>query len=243
LKFFCAFGWPADPSPQLPFKKLPIFPIFRMAICPKRLIFTSHAKKFSHHDGDTDIMQSIVHNQPSQSGKKRKLQQAVILATSIAVVQATLNTTLSFLSREEPRPKRTSPLKGGEYIRELLESAHPGRIQEVLRMRLKPFEALCNIMREEGHLHDTKHIDVEEQLAMFLHVVSKSAGFRDVEERFQHSGETVHRYFHTVLNGLLALVPKYIKHPITEIPDAITSNPKFYPFLSHFALTLGEGIA
>lgn len=175
-------------------------------------------------------MQSIVHNQPSRSEKKRKLQQAVILAASIAVVQATLNNILSFLSPEEPGPKRTLSLKGSEYIRELLESVHPERIQEVLRMKLKPFEALCNIMREEGHLHDTKHIAVEEQLAMFLYMVGKSAGFQDVEERFQHSRDTVHRHFHTVLNGLLALVPKYIKLPTTEILDAITSNPKFYPF-------------
>jgi hypothetical protein len=175
-------------------------------------------------------MQSTVDNQSSLIEKKRKYQ-AIISAASTLAVNATINTSLHFFSRKEPQSKRTSGLRGGEYIQELLDSAHPERIQEVLRMKLKPFETLCKVMRETNYLHNTRHITVEEQLAMFLHIVGKGSGFRDTEERYQHSGETIHRHFHAVLDGLVALVPKYIKPPsTTEIPDAITTNPKFYPF-------------
>ena len=71
---------------------------------------------------------------------------------------------------------------------------------------------------------------IEEQLAMFLHVVGRGMSFRDVEERYQHSGETVFRYFRAVLNAFTALIPKYIKLPSTEIPFAISAFTKNYPF-------------
>jgi len=65
---------------------------------------------------------------------------------------------------------------------------------------------------------------------MFLHVVGRGTSFRDVEERYQHSGETVFRYFRAVLNAFTALIPKYIKLPSTEIPFAISAFMKNYPF-------------
>src|SRR5216117_4617042 len=76
-------------------------------------------------------------------------------------------------------------------------------------------------------------ITIEEQVAMFLFTVARSAGNRDVQERFQHSGETVSRYFHDVLKAINRLVPKYIKLPTSSGPNmsiAITSNAKFYPY-------------
>jgi DDE superfamily endonuclease len=177
-------------------------------------------------------MEPTINDQSSED--RRKKIYNIITATIIAAVSTTLDKALPFLSRQEPRPKRTSSLGGAEYIRELLSTAHPDRIQDVLRMQLKPFQKLCDIMREIELLQDTRHIAVEEQLAMFLHVVGKGSGFRDCEERFQHSGETVYRHFHSVLDALTALVPQYIQSPPNdEIPEKITSDPKFYPYFEN----------
>jgi hypothetical protein len=101
-------------------------------------------------------------------------------------------------------------MTGAMYIQELLAAEHDGRIQEVLRMQLKPFKVLCNVMRKDGLLLDSQNISVEEALAMFLHIVGRGTSFRDVEERYQHSGATVFRYFRAVVEALLKLVPKYV---------------------------------
>jgi hypothetical protein len=43
---------------------------------------------------------------------------------------------------------------------------------------------------------------VEEMVAMFLVIVGHGVGNRMIQERFQHSGETVSRHFHRVLHGV-----------------------------------------
>lgn len=173
------------------------------------------------------------HNKQISKFKRQKkiFQCYAVLAASFAV-SASISTSLTFLFHEHPQPKRTSRMKGGIYIKELLAGEHETRIQEVLRMKSKPFKILCTVMRREGLLSDSKHVDVEEQLSMFLHVVGRGASFRDVEGRYQHSGETVFRYFQAVLKAFTALIPQYIKLPSTNIPLAISKSPKNYPFFA-----------
>jgi hypothetical protein len=53
--------------------------------------------------------------------------------------------------------------------------------------------------------------------------IAHAASNRAVQERFQHSRDTVSRYFHQVLQAINRLVSKYIKLPTltSEIPVAI----------------------
>ena len=169
--------------------------------------------------------------QQSKSIKKKKILQSFFVIASGLAASVAVTTSLGFLFRQPPQAKRTSKMKGAEYIRELLAGQHQDRVQEVLRMPLKSFETLCTIMRKEGLLSDSRYnITVEEQLAMFLHAVGRGTSVRDVEERYQHSGETVCRYFRAVLNAFITLIPKYIKLPSIEIPCAISNSTKNYPF-------------
>ena len=125
---------------------------------------------------------------------------------------------------------RTSSLSGREYIQELLTCNHSERVQEVLRMKLKVFKFLREELKPCG-LRDSKYITIDEQLAMFLYTVAQNASNRDVQERFQHSGETVSRYFNAVLRAVHMLAPKYIKlYENDDIPTAISSNDNFYTF-------------
>jgi hypothetical protein len=165
----------------------------------------------------------------SEAAERKKLIRHFIVYAGGFATATVLNTSLSFLFREPAQPKRTSSMTGRRYIEELLAGGHEIRVQEVLRMRLTPFRRLTTIMRGRL-LYDSRHISVEEQLAMFLHVVGRGTSFRDVEERYQHSGETVFRYFRAVLKALTALIPRYIKLPSIEIPTAISSSTKNYPF-------------
>src|SRR5436305_1949590 len=194
----------------------------------KAVYFFMVINKFAHHTPDTQSCSMPIHPESRVIRKHHRLLAAV----PALAVQATILVFLPFLVNSVPRPLRTSPLSGHQYIHELLNS-HPNRIQEVLRMKLEVFQFLCVELKTKG-LKDSRYgITVEQQVAMFLYVVARSASNRDVQERFQHSGETVSRYFHAVLKAINRLVPKYIKLPTSNIPVAITSNAKFYPFFSN----------
>ena len=86
---------------------------------------------------------------------------------------------------------RTSQLSSEAYVQELL-NGHPRRFKEVLRMQKPTFLKLCDELRGAG-LKRTLQISVEQQLAMFLQIVGHHHSNRNIQERFQHSGETVHR--------------------------------------------------
>jgi len=55
----------------------------------------------------------------------------------------------------------------------------------------------------EHDLKFSKHIGVEEMVAMFLVVVGHGVSNRMIQERFQRSSETVSRHFHHVLLACL----------------------------------------
>src|SRR5271170_4864332 len=118
---------------------------------------------------------------------------------------------------------RTSSLSGAMYIEEVIKCKNPRWIQQVLRMKLGVFQFLCSELKSKGSLVDSKFVSVEEQVTMFLFTIAHASSNREVQERFQHSGETVSRHFHAVLQAMDQLIPQYIKltDPNT-IPTAIT---------------------
>ena len=100
-------------------------------------------------------------------------------------------------------------------------------------MKLEMFQFLCLELKSRGGLADSKCIVVEEQVAMFLFTLAHASSNREVQERFQHSGETVSRHFHAVLQAINKLVSHYIKLPDPNItPTAITSDVRFYSFFN-----------
>ncbi|OLL24540.1 putative nuclease HARBI1, partial [Neolecta irregularis DAH-3] len=53
-------------------------------------------------------------------------------------------------------------------------------------------------------------------------------------ERFQHSGQTISKYFLKVLHSLLKLYPEVVQLPDPNIiPEEILKNLKFYPFFKN----------
>ncbi|KAL6647543.1 hypothetical protein ACP70R_014980 [Stipagrostis hirtigluma subsp. patula] len=100
-----------------------------------------------------------------------------------------------------------------------------------LRMRKVVFHRLCGHMRSHGLLVDTLHVTVEEQVAMFMHVVGQKWSNRAVGFEFIRSGETVSRYFNAVLDALMVLARELIYLRTTETHPKITSNPgRFHPY-------------
>eukprot|EP00644_Phytophthora_capsici_P018505 jgi/Phyca11/130727/e_gw1.97.107.1 len=89
-------------------------------------------------------------------------------------------------------PCRTSVLTGAAWVAEL-EEGNPKRIFESLRMPKRVFRNLCAIVERNAPLSPWANVQTNEKVAMFLYCLSRSASNNELQERFQHSGETVHR--------------------------------------------------
>ena len=74
--------------------------------------------------------------------------------------------------------------------------------------------------RERSLVTDREGVSVEEQVAMFLHVVGHNQRFRVVHQSFRRSIQTVHKHFHQVLYAVGELRNEMIK------PASTTTHPK-----------------
>jgi hypothetical protein len=71
---------------------------------------------------------------------------------------------------------------------------HPDRIKTELGMRLYVFKRLISDLSDLG-LAPSRHISLEEQVAIFLYMSVTGLSIQHVSERFQHSNETISLYF------------------------------------------------
>ena len=101
--------------------------------------------------------------------RKRRFIPAIV-----AAVVACCQLVALWLSLEDERPRkqrRISYLSGEEWIKELLFSDGP-QCHENLRMTPECFVKLCDTLMQRGLLENTRAMTVDEQLAMFLHILA-----------------------------------------------------------------------
>ncbi|TYK07535.1 retrotransposon protein [Cucumis melo var. makuwa] len=86
------------------------------------------------------------------------------------------------------------------------------------RMDRRTFAILCHLLRNVAGLSSTEIVDVEEMVAMFLHVLAHDVKNRVIQREFVRSCETVSRYFNIVLLVVLRLYEELIKRhvPVTN---------------------------
>jgi hypothetical protein len=123
----------------------------------------------------------------------------------------------------------TSILTGKKHVEELFHGLRV-RARREFRMEKEIFYKLVEVLRDGNLLANSREISIEEQLAMFLFCLSTNASNRTIQERFQHSGETVSRYLNIVLEAIVSLSPRFIQLPSIDTPIQISSNPKFMPY-------------
>uniref|UniRef100_A0A9I9EFS9 DUF8040 domain-containing protein n=1 Tax=Cucumis melo TaxID=3656 RepID=A0A9I9EFS9_CUCME len=75
------------------------------------------------------------------------------------------------------------------------------------------FAILCHLLRTSAGLVGTEVIDVEEMVAMFLHILAHDVKNRMIQKEFARSGETVSRHFNIVLLAILRLHDELLKKP------------------------------
>ncbi|KAJ0488731.1 putative harbinger transposase-derived nuclease domain-containing protein [Helianthus annuus] len=127
---------------------------------------------------------------------------------------------LRYFWPRNPKRKRdnTSVMSGHHFTSELLQG-NDRQCIELLRMSRDSFVRLCTHFRVKGWLKDSKHISLEEKMAMFLMMLGHNQCFSVIKRRFQHSKQTIHKYFHEVLATMMEFAKEVI------VPTSFNPNP------------------
>ncbi|GAB4826360.1 hypothetical protein Ancab_040358 [Ancistrocladus abbreviatus] len=88
-------------------------------------------------------------------------------------------------------------------------------------MNKSSFSKLCEMLVVVGGLKSTRHMIVDEQVGMFLHILAHHVKNCVISHNFGRSGETVSRVFHRVLNAIMKLGDHLFQKP-DPIPDDST---------------------
>ncbi|XP_042023619.1 uncharacterized protein LOC121770910 [Salvia splendens] len=135
------------------------------------------------------------------------------------------------------RPNGGKRKRGGRGTAEPLMDAIPAHVKQLdrlvrisdrscvdnLRMDRNTFGRLCRILRDRVGLIDQKFVTIEEQVSMFLCILSHHKKTRIVGHDFMRSSQTVSKYLHTVLRGVLTLYDLFLVKP-TPIDDDCTDS-------------------
>ena len=160
----------------------------------------------------------------------KKKTKAAILASVASVLLVGVALVRKLRRRRLPKaPYVNHAAERENYINSIL---HGSRRFCVSQIRMKPiaFHHLCHILTEGEHVHPTIHMSVQEQVLIFLHIISHNVRFRVMGSRIYRSTETVYRYFKVVLKGVLKLYRALIRLCSEDTPPEIRNSRRFYPY-------------
>ncbi|KAL0549824.1 hypothetical protein IC582_014313 [Cucumis melo] len=80
-----------------------------------------------------------------------------------------------------------------------------------MRMDMQTFAILCHLLWTVSSLSSTEIVDVEEMVAIFLHVLTHNVKNRVIQREFVRSVETISRHFNLVLLAVIRLYEELIK--------------------------------
>ena len=131
------------------------------------------------------------------------------------------------------QPCMNSSETGNVWLMRVLKG-NETRCQRMFRMEKDVFFRLCNELEINYGLKVSRRVSTTEVLGMFLHTIGHGVGNRLAQERFQHSGETVSRYFGEALDAICRLSIDLIKPfdpGFKDIPEEILRDSRYMPHL------------
>ncbi|GKB64727.1 Myb/SANT-like domain, harbinger transposase-derived nuclease domain protein [Tanacetum coccineum] len=131
-----------------------------------------------------------------------------------------MNNYLRYVRSRKGKRKRdnNSAMPGHQFTLELLQG-NDRQCVELLRMSRDSFIHLCTHFRVKEWLKDSKHVSVEEKMAMFVMMLGHNQRYVVIKNRFQHSTQTIHKFFHEVLAKMVVFAKEII------IPTNFNLNP------------------
>ena len=155
------------------------------------------------------------HSSAARRAKQKLLFGAASIIVKIVTAAALQYTTPLF----NKTPYHTSILTGEGWVHELM-TGHPDRIKTELGMWLHVFKHLIFTLRSQG-LQRSKHLSLEEQVAIFLYTCVMGLSVQHVGEHFQHSNETISLYVkRSLLLGLVLNSQKLFSQNSTSLIKA-----------------------
>lgn len=130
---------------------------------------------------------------------------------------------------KQPRCSHNESPCGTRFMAEVLNGDDDG-CREMFRMDKHVFHKLCGTLRQKGMLRDTPGVMIEEQLGIFLNIVGHNERNRVIQERFEHSGETISRHFNNVLKAVKSLSREFLQPPPISTPPEILRSNRFHPY-------------
>ena len=134
----------------------------------------------------------------------------------------------------DKQPCRDSEQTGYMWLMDCL-TGNKTKCYEIFRMKSHVFLQLCNVLQHTYGFQHTRYIRLEESVGICLMILGQGVCYRMVQERFQHSSETIHRHFHRVLKCLNIMSIDILKHSnptFSVVPRHIQKKSPLY--MPHF---------
>ncbi|KAH6793828.1 hypothetical protein C2S52_004305 [Perilla frutescens var. hirtella] len=97
-----------------------------------------------------------------------------------------------------------------------------------LRMDRNSFGRLCYLLENVGGLLPSRHVQVPEQVAIFLSILAHHTKNRIVKTSFKRSGYTISKHFNAVLKSLLKLHTILLVNPQPVEEDSTNDRWKYF---------------
>ncbi|KAL4189562.1 hypothetical protein AMTRI_Chr08g165970 [Amborella trichopoda] len=151
-------------------------------------------------------------NQNLKHEVKMKIVESLVAAGSTLAI---LGTIIATYVHKSSVPKRNSI--GTKYHKMIINSIEVD-YRNHIRMSKRAYFIMRNILLERGNITDTMGVSFDEQLVMFMYILSYNLKNRKIGHEFGHFGEIVSRHFNRVLNAVIGLHREFFKPPESNIP-------------------------
>jgi hypothetical protein len=134
------------------------------------------------------------------------------------------------LEVEGEKKARHTGQPGSEYIQEVMDNESESRFLEVARMSKDCFWKLHDELKAHGDLQSNKHICAVQKIFIYIAAITGHSN-REIQERYQHSGDTISLAIHPVCEAVLRIKDRHIKLPDPRtVPDEIATDTKRMPY-------------
>ncbi|KAI7727109.1 hypothetical protein M8C21_021649 [Ambrosia artemisiifolia] len=166
--------------------------------------------------------------------KRNQRRRALILTwwnqliTTISLLMLSLYMLMVKYVMDKPRIRYTSSKMDRYSIlyRYVYESDNMSISQ--IRMNRSCFIKLCDMLREFGGLTSNRNMDIDEQVAIFLHIIAHNVKNRVFICRFHRSGETISRCVSRVCNAVIRLHSRLLKKPEPILENSTDQRWKWF---------------
>ena len=90
------------------------------------------------------------------------------------------------------------------------------------------FAKLCELLKIQGGLIEDGKLMIEEQVAIFLNILAHHKKNRDIQVTYYRSGETISRYFQSVISAVLRLHELLLAKPEPVPQDCTDERWKYF---------------